>query len=103
MAVLEQRPDQAGEEGRAGLVDFFPDIVGYVVGAGGGRTRGLGEGSGDFFMAHRKIVSVGGEVDVCYDGGWRSGEEVVEEGSVNAVRSIFVGEGGEAGLLPAAR
>ena len=83
-------------------MDSFPDVVGYVVGAGGGGARGLGEGGGDFLLAHRKVVGVGGEIDVCQDRGWRSWEEVVEEGSVDAIGGVFVREGGKAGLLSTA-
>ena len=84
-------------------MDSFPDVLGYVVGAGGGRARGLGEGGRDFLLAHRKVVRVGGEVNVCQDGGWGSGEEVVEEGSVDAVGGVFVRKGRKAGLLSTAR
>ena len=103
MAVLEQGPNQARKEGRARLMDFLPDVVGYVVGAGGGGARGLGEGGRDLFLAHREVVSVGGEVNVCQDWGRGSGEEVVEEGRVYAVGGVLVREGRKAGLLPTTR
>ena len=64
VTILEYGPNQVREEGGARLVDSLPDIVGYAVGAGGGRTGGLGEGSSDFLLADRKVVSVLGEVDI---------------------------------------
>ena len=31
VAILEQRADKVCEEGRAGFVHLFPDVVGYSV------------------------------------------------------------------------
>ena len=36
VAILEERADKTGEEGRAGLVYLLPDVVGYGVRTGGG-------------------------------------------------------------------
>ena len=37
MAILEKRADEVGEEVRAGLVNLFPDVIGYGI-----RARGSG-------------------------------------------------------------
>ena len=36
VAILEKRADKVREEGRAGSVNLFPDVVGYGVGTRGG-------------------------------------------------------------------
>ena len=97
--VLKYRADQTREEGGTRLVDSFPDIVGYGVRARGGQTGRFGEGSGDLLPTDREVIRVGGEIDVSRDRGWGRGEEVVEEGRVDAFWSVFVREGGEARLL----
>ena len=38
MAILEEWANEAGEEGRAGLVYILPDVIGYGVRTGGGRA-----------------------------------------------------------------
>ena len=99
VSILEYGPDQVREEGGARLVNSLPDVVGYGVGAGGGRTGGLGEGRSNFLPADRKIVGELGEVDICISRGRGGRAKVVQEGCVDALGSVFVREGGEAGLL----
>ena len=38
VTILEKWADEVGEEVRAGSVNFLPDVIGYGVGAGGGRA-----------------------------------------------------------------
>ena len=52
-------------------MNFLPDIIRYGVGAGGG---------GDFFLTYRKVVRVGGKVDIRESWGRGGREKVVEEG-----------------------
>ena len=61
-------------------MNFLPDAIGYGVGARGGRARGFSEGGGDFFLTYRKVVRVGGEVDISRGRGQGGREEVVQEG-----------------------
>ena len=58
-------------------MDSLPDVVGYGVGARGGRAGGLGEGGGDFFLANGKVITVHGEIDVRICRGRGSREEVI--------------------------
>ena len=80
-------------------MDPLPDVVRYSVGAGGGGAGGPGESGSHFFLANRKVVGVGREIDVCAGRGWGGREEVIKEGCVDTFRSVFVREGREAGLL----
>ena len=77
VSIQEYGPYQVREEGGARLVDSFPDVVGYGVGARGGRTGGLGEGSSDLFLADREVVGKLGEVDIRISWGRRGGEEMI--------------------------
>ena len=72
--ILKHGPDQVREEGGARPVNSLPDVVGYGVGARGGRTGGLGEGRSNFIPADREIVGELGEVDICISSG-RGGRE----------------------------
>ena len=99
MSILEYGPNQVCEEGGARLVDSFPNVVGYGVGARGGRTGGLGEGRGDFFLADREVVGELGEVDIRISRGRGGREKMIQEGSVNAFRSVLIREGREARLM----
>ena len=102
VAILEEWADEVCEEGRAGFVNLFPDIIGYGVrtrGGGGGR---LGQRAGDLFLAEGKVVRKTREVDVSLGRGRGGREEVVQKGGVDAFRDVLVWEGGKAGLLSAA-
>ena len=57
-------------------MDSLPYVVGYGVGARGGRTGGLGEGRSNFFLADREIVGELGEVGIRISRG-RGGREKV--------------------------
>ena len=103
MAVLEQGADEVHEESRAGFVNFLPHVIRDGVRARGGRARGLSEGGGNFFLAHREVIGIGGEVDVCQSWRWGGWKAVVKESRINAVGCILVREGGKAGCLTATR
>ena len=64
VAILEQRADEVIEEGRAGPMDLFPDVVAYVVRTRGGGARRLGEHAGDLFLTEGEIILKTREVDV---------------------------------------
>ena len=100
VTILEKRADKACEEGRACLVDPFPDAVRYVVRAGGSGASGFCERRGDLVLTYREVIGEGGEVDVCYGRGRGDQEEVVKEGGVDTFRGVLFREGREAGLLP---
>ena len=60
-------------------MNFLPDIIGYGVGAGGSRARRLGEGGSDFFLTHREVIRVAGEVSICVIRGQGGRKKMVEE------------------------
>ena len=101
MPILEYGPNQVREEGGARLVDSLPDVVGYGVGARGSRRGGFGEGRGDFFLADRKVVGELGEVDIRISRGRGGREKMIQEGCIDALRSVLVRKGREARLLSA--